>query len=141
MSSNDYDELQEMVLEDARRTYTEKVIDLFMNPRNIGLMPDTNGYARITGSCGDTMEIFVRIEDGILKKVSFLTDGCGSSLAAGSMATILAKNKTVAIAGSISQKDILDALGGLPDENKHCALLASDTLKAAISNYFERQNG
>jgi Mrp family chromosome partitioning ATPase len=108
-------------------------------PRNIGPMIDPDGHARITGPCGDTMEFWLRLRDAHVEDVTFLTDGCGSSMAAGSMATCLAKGKLLEEVSSISQKDILDALEGLPEEVQHCALLASNTLKAACADLRERE--
>jgi nitrogen fixation NifU-like protein len=134
-----HDELQEMVLADARKTYSETVIDHFMHPRNLGVLPDEDGLAKVTGSCGDTMEIWIRVRQGTIAKVHFRTDGCGTSIASGSMVTTLAIGKALTEAQQISQQDILNALGGLPEENRHCALLASNTLKAAIRDYLATQ--
>jgi len=111
------------------------------NPRNHGSLADSNGYARITGPCGDTMEFWLTARNGTLDKVSFITDGCGSSLACGSMATCLVEGKRVEDAAALRQQDILDALGGFPPESEHCALLAANTLKAACENYLNRQKG
>jgi len=133
--SSDYDELQEMVLVDARETYTETVIDHFMKPRNLGKVQDADGYAKITGPCGDSMEIWLKINQDTITGANFMTDGCGTSIASGSMVTVLAGGKSLVAARQISQQDVLDALGGLPKESRHCALLAANTLKAAIQDY------
>jgi nitrogen fixation NifU-like protein len=106
-----------------------------MNPRNLGDMEDADGFARVTGPCGDTMEIWLRAKNGDLTDATFLTDGCGTSIASGSMVTEMAKGKNITEAQKISQQDVLSALGGLPEESQHCALLAADTLKEAIRNY------
>jgi nitrogen fixation NifU-like protein len=100
--------------------------------RNYGPLDRWDGHARITGPCGDTMEFWLRIADRRIFQVSFITDGCGSSRAAGSMATELATGNLVEDVLRIQQKDILQALGGLPEDSEHCALLAAKTLKAAI---------
>ena len=105
------------------------------NPRNHGSLTDFNGHARITGPCGDTMEFWVSAQDDKIEQIGFTTTGCGTSHAAGSMATCLAKGKSIKEVLKIQQKDILDALGGLPKENEHCALLAANTLKAACEDY------
>ncbi len=105
------------------------------NPRNFGMLSVFNGHARITGPCGDTMEFWLAIRNARVEQVSFVTDGCAPSLAAGSMATSLAQGKPIAEAMKIGQQDILNALGGLPTESEHCPLLASNTLKAACKNY------
>ena len=128
-------ELQESIMEDARKIYSEKVIELWLNPRNRGKVPKADGFAKIKGPCGDTMQISFKVKDGRLSKIKFMTDGCASSIAAGSMATELAKAQDIEDAMKISQQMILDALDGLPEESVHCALLASNTLKEAIKDY------
>jgi nitrogen fixation NifU-like protein len=139
--SNDFEktvsELQESIMEDARKIYSEKVIERWLNPRNLGKIRNPDGFAKIKGPCGDTMQIFFKVKDGRLSKIKFMTDGCASSIAAGNMATELAKRKKPDEAAKINQQMILDALDGLPDESVHCALLASNTLKEAIRNYFD----
>jgi nitrogen fixation NifU-like protein len=109
------------------------------DPRNMGPLREFNGHARITGPCGDTMEFWLQVHDGKIKKASFATDGCDPSIASGSMTTCLAEGKTIDAAKSISQKEVLEALEGLPEESQHCALLAVNTLKAACDDYMEKQ--
>jgi len=109
------------------------------HPRNHGQLEDFEGLARITGPCGDTMVFWLSIRNGNVEKTSFITDGCCSSLACGSMATSLAEGRRVEDAAALRQQDILDALGGLPPEFEHCALLAALTLKAACEDYLIRQ--
>jgi nitrogen fixation NifU-like protein len=128
-------ELQESIMEDARKVYSEEVIERWLNPKNLGKIIKPDGFAKIKGPCGDTMQISFKVRDGRLLKIKFMTDGCASSIAAGSMATGLAQGKKIEEAAEISQQMILDALNGLPDESVHCALLASTTLKEAIKNY------
>jgi nitrogen fixation NifU-like protein len=125
---------------DLRTVYTEIVIDHAQNPRNLGQIPDADGFASVVGSCGDTMDICLRVRNDKILNAVFFTDGCGTTIAAGSMVTELAKGKSVSDAFKITQQDILDALGGLPEESRHCALLASDTLKAAVRDYFTFKN-
>jgi len=115
------------------------VVDHGDNPRNYGPLDSFNGHARITGPCGDTMEFWLHVENGRIDRIGFTTTGCGTSRAAGSMATELAVGKSLAEAGNIAQADILTALGGLPPDSEHCALLASNTLKAAVEDYRDRQ--
>lgn len=110
------------------------VIDHAQAPRNRGPLAAFTGRARITGPCGDTMEFWVLARRGVVEQASFITDGCGPSLASGSMATCLAQGKPVGEAAAIGQREILDALGGLPAEVEHCALLAANTLKAACED-------
>jgi nitrogen fixation NifU-like protein len=130
-----FTELEQSVMEDMKRVYSEKTIDHFLNPRNLGGIPAPDGFGRITGPCGDTMEIYLKVSDGRVLNASFWTDGCGPSIASGSMVTELAKGKSVLEAQKITQQDVLDALGGLPEDNLHCALLAANTLKEAIKDY------
>ncbi len=132
--SSELDYLQTLVMADARKIYSETVIDHAMNPRNLGTMTDADGFARVTGPCGDTMEVWLKVNDGTITDINFMTDGCGTSIASGSMVTELAKGKNIIEAKKISQKDILNALGGLPEESQHCALLAVNTIKTAISD-------
>lgn len=132
---DDLDDLQEQVMADARATFSEMVLDHAMRPRNVGRMPNADGFGRIKGPCGDTMEIRLRLRDEKITGVAFWTDGCGTSIAAGSMATELINGKSVTEAQRIQQEDVLNALGGLPAENEHCALLAANTVKEAIKDY------
>ncbi len=133
--SSDLDGLQEFVMEDARKSFSDIVIDHAMNPRNLGGIEGADGFARITGPCGDTMGIWLKVNGNMITGINFMTDGCGTSIASGSMVTELAKGKSVGKAQKICQQDVLDALGGLPDESKHCALLAANTLKEAVKDY------
>ena len=130
-----FKELEQSVLDDMRKVYSETTIDHFLNPRNLASIAAPDGFGKITGPCGDTMEIRLRVKDGRVLHTSFWTDGCGPSIASGSMVTELAKGKSVSEAQKITQQQVLDALGGLPEESLHCALLAADTLKRAIKDY------
>jgi len=129
------DDLRALVMADARKIYSETVLDHAVNPRNLGDMPDVDGFAEITGPCGDTMEVWLKVNNDAIADISFMTDGCGTSIASGSMMTELVKGKRLAEAGRLSQQDVLNDLGGLPEESRHCALLAADTLKSAIRDY------
>ena len=137
--SSSWEEFERLIKQEMRKIYSEAAIEHGMNPRNLGDMDDADGFGRVTGSCGDTMEIWLKVRAGTIAKANFLTDGCGTSIASGSMVTELAKGKNIAKALKISQEDVLKALGGLPEESQHCALLAADTLKAAIKNYLALQ--
>jgi len=129
------DEIQEAINRDAQNTFSEEVINRFHNPKYMGNMENPQGYAKIKGPCGDSMEIFLSIHDEKITSAQFMTDGCATSVAAGSMACELAIGKDIKDTGKISQDEILNNLGGLPEENVHCALLASDTLIDAANNY------
>ena len=133
--SSEMDELEEMVMADMQATYSDIVIDHGMNPRNVGEIDDADGYAKITGPCGDTMQIWIRVKGNEIEDATFLTDGCGTSAASGSMVTEMAKGKSIGKVQTITQQDVLDALNGLPQESEHCALLAANTIKAAIAEY------
>ena len=129
------EETQASIIEDARETFSEEVVNRWLNPKNLGKIEDPDGVGRVTGPCGDTVEISLKVKDDRITKALFMTDGCGTTIAAGSMATDLATGKEIKEALKISQEVILDALGGLPEDSKHCALLASNTLKDAIKDY------
>ena len=133
-------ELEQTIMEDMKQTYSETTSDHFLNPRNLGGFAGHDGLGRITGPCGDTMQICLKMKDGRVTNASFWTDGCGPSIASGSMVTELAKGKTVHEAQRITQQDVLDGLGGLPEESRHCALLAANTLKEAIKDYLTSKN-
>jgi len=130
-----FKQLEESVMDDMRASYSEKVIDFFLNPRNLGQIPGADGFGRVTGPCGDTMEVYLTVRGDRVVNASFWTDGCGPSIASGSMVTELAKGKSIAEAGKIGQQDVLHALDGLPEESVHCALLAANTLREAIKDY------
>ena len=134
-SEDPFRELEQSIMEDMQRVYSEKTIDHFLNPRNLGEMPAPDGLSRVTGPCGDTMEIYLKIRNDKVINASFWTDGCGPSIASGSMITEMAKQKDIGEAQRINQHDILAALDGLPEESEHCALLAANTLKEAIKDY------
>ena len=133
--ASEFDKLEEDIIVDMRSTYTETVIDHAMNPRNVGSIQEADGFASVTGPCGDTMEIWLRVKDGRIREATFWTDGCGTTIAAGSMVTELAKGKAVSEALRTSRQGVLDALGGLPEQSTHCALLAANTLKEAVKEY------
>jgi ATP-binding protein involved in chromosome partitioning len=111
-----------------------RALERFEQPRNYGPLESFDGHARITGPCGDTMEFWLQVREGRIREASFTTDGCGPSRAAGSMATELVIGKSPAEAARIGKADVLAGLGGLPEESEHCALLAVNTLKAAIED-------
>jgi nitrogen fixation NifU-like protein len=130
-----FKELEQTVMNDMRQNFSQKTIDHFLSPRNLGEIPTPDGFGRVVGGCGDTMQVYLRVRNDRVVEASFWTDGCGPSIASGSMVTELAKGKSVSEARKISQQDVLDALDGLPEENAHCALLAANTLREAIKDY------
>lgn len=133
MSSN-WDELIEIFEKELWAGFNEVVIDHAKNPRNVGRIDEASGYAFLTGQCGDTIQIWLKINNSIIEQIAFWTDGCGATIASGSMITELAKGKTIDEALKITPLDLLNALGGLPDEHIHCAILATNTLHEAIKN-------
>jgi len=135
MMTTAWDKYQQLVRDEMRKVYSKTVIDYAMNPRNVGNMDAADGYASITGPCGDAMDIWLNVKDDTIIKATFMTDGCGTTIAAGSMITELTKGKSVSQALRIGQDNVLSALDGLPEESKHCALLAANTLKAAVKDY------
>lgn len=130
-----WDKYQELVQKEMNKVYSQTVIDHAMNPRNVGNMNTADGSASVTGPCSDTMDIWLNVKDDTIIKATFMTDGCGATIAAASMITELVKGKSVSQALRIGQDDVLCALDGLPEESKHCALLAANTLKAAVKDY------
>ncbi|NLS45066.1 MAG: Fe-S cluster assembly scaffold protein NifU [Firmicutes bacterium] len=120
--------------------YTEKVMDHFINPRNIGEIQDADGVGMVGNPvCGDIMKITIKVEKGKIKDAKFKTFGCGAAIAVSSMITEMVKGKTVREALEISNKAVADALGGLPPKKMHCSNLGADALKRAIKDYMEKQ--
>lgn len=134
-------ELQKEIMEQLRRRYSPAVIKLWQNPKNFRILDSPSGHAKIQGPCGDTMEMFLKIEDDSISECTFLTDGCGPTIACGSMATELAQNKSFTEAlASVSADAILNQLGGLPEENEHCAQLAAETFRRALADFLYKKN-
>jgi nitrogen fixation NifU-like protein len=131
--------IEEAILADAREIYTERVIKEAYNPRNVGEIENADGISKVTGPCGDMMQIHIRVENGKITDSKFLTDGCGPTIACGSMITELVKGKTIEEASKIDDNDLLSIFDGLPDEHLHCPVLAVNTLRAAIEDYNSRR--
>ena len=122
--------------------YTEQVMDHFMNPRNMGEMEDASGIGTVgNAKCGDIMRIYIKVENDVITDVSFKTFGCGAAIATSSKATELVKGKTIDEALQITNKAVMEALGGLPPVKVHCSVLAEEALHAAIKDYRDRMNG
>jgi nitrogen fixation NifU-like protein len=121
--------------------YTEKVMDHFTNPRNVGEIEDADGVGTVGNpACGDIMKIFIKVKDNVIEDIKFKTFGCGAAIASSSVATELIKGKTIEEALKITNKVVIEALGGLPKEKLHCSVLAEDALKSAIEDYQKKQN-
>ena len=121
--------------------YTETVMDHFTHPRNVGEIPDADGVGEVgNAKCGDIMKMYLKIKDGVIEDVKFETFGCGSAIASSSIATEMIKGKTIDEALALTNKDVVDALGGLPAHKLHCSVLAEESIKAAVKNYYDRNN-
>ncbi len=121
--------------------YTETVMDHFTHPRNVGEIPDADGVGVVgTAKCGDIMKMYLKIKDDRIEDVKFETFGCGSAIASSSMATELIKGKTIEEALAVTNEQVVDALGGLPAYKLHCSVLAEESIKAAVKNYYDRNN-
>ena len=119
--------------------YSEKVMDHFRHPRNIGCIEDADGIGEVGNvKCGDIMKMYLKIEDDIIKDVKFETFGCGSAIASSSMATELIKGKTIDDAVKLTNKAVVEALDGLPPAKIHCSVLAEDAIKAAMIDYYNK---
>jgi nitrogen fixation NifU-like protein len=120
--------------------YSEKVLDHFNNPRNVGEIPDANGVGRVGNpKCGDIMKMDIKVEDGIITDVKFKTFGCGAAIATSSMATEMVKGKSIDEALKLTNQAVAEALDGLPPVKMHCSMLAEQAIHAAIQDYQKKQ--
>jgi len=129
--------LETQLLEGAKEVFSETVIEYAYNPRNVGELSDADGVGKITGTCGDTVQIQIRVENGRISESRFITDGCGTSIACGSMLTEMITGMTIEAALMITSDDLLRSLDGLPEESVHCTVLAVNVLREAIADYRE----
>lgn len=121
--------------------YSEKVMDHFRNPRNVGSIENADGVGEVgNAKCGDIMKMYLKIDNDIISDVKFETFGCGSAIASSSMATEMIKGKPVAEALQLTNKAVAEALDGLPIHKLHCSVLAEEAIKAAVQNYYENKN-
>ena len=128
-------ELQQQIIEQERALYSAKVIEEAHRPKNLGRMPEPDVRGLVHGWCGDTMEIYLRLEGERIREVTFMTDGCGPTIACGSTLTCLVQGMSLEETSRIVPEDLIVALDGLPDESVHCAELAVSTLQNAIFNW------
>ena len=133
--------LQEQIHEETKEAYGEVAFQRWLNPLFLGPMKEPDGYARLMGGCGDTMEIFLRFENDRVRRASFQTNGCGSSMACGSFAAELSIGKSPDELLEITGEVIMKALGGLPKEDGHCAFLAAEALQGALDDYMKNNVG
>ena len=131
------EQIQKEIIEEEIRRYNKYIVELFQNPKNWGKPPDDeiSVWHAYEGSCGDTMQFFLKINNDIIEKVNFITDGCGATVASGSQITMMVEGKSLEFAEKLKPIDIDNALHGLPDDHKHCAELAVTTLHHAIEKY------
>lgn len=121
--------------------YNEKVMEYFVNPRNVGVIPNADGVGEAgSPACGDEMKVYLKIEGDVIVDVKFQTYGCASAIASSSMATEMIKGKTIKEAIALTNKDVVDALGGLPGPKIHCSVLAEQTIKRALLDYANKHN-
>ncbi len=121
--------------------YSEKVMDHFTNPRNVGKLDDADGIGEVgNAKCGDIMKIYIKVRDGIIADVKFNTFGCGSAIASSSMATEMIKGKPLSQALELTNKAVAEALDGLPAHKMHCSVLAEEAIRAAIKDYYDKNN-
>ena len=121
--------------------YSEKVMDHFRNPRNVGVLEDANGIGEVgNAKCEDIMKMYLKIEDDIIQDVKFETFGCGSAIASSSMATELIKGKPVSEAMQLTNKAVVEALDGLPAHKIHCSVLAEEAIRSALEDYHKRMD-
>ena len=120
--------------------YSERVMDHFANPRNVGELADANGIGEVGNSkCGDIMRMYIKVENNVITVVTFKTFGCGAAIATSSMATELIKGKTIDEALKLTNRAVMEALDGLPPVKVHCSVLAEQAIKAAVADYYTRQ--
>src|SRR4030042_1775063 len=123
----------------AEQPYSEKVIDHFLHPRNVGEIPDASGIGNVGNPvCGDIMRMYIKVEDNIIVDAKFKTFGCGAAISTSSMVTEMVKGKTIEEALKISNKAVAEALGGLPAIKLHCSVLAEHALRAALADYYKK---
>ena len=119
--------------------YTETVMDHFKNPRNVGSMENADGVGEVgNAKCGDIMKIYLKIKDDIITDVKFESFGCGSAIASSSIATEMIKGKSIADTLALTNKEVVEALGGLPTHKLHCSVLAEEAIKSAIKDYYDK---
>lgn len=120
--------------------YSEKVMNHFLNPRNVGEISDADGIGKVGNSvCGDVMKLYIKVENGIIVEAKFKTFGCGAAISTSSMVTEMIRGKTIEEAAKVSNQQVTENLGGLPSAKLHCSVLAEEALKAAIEDYYNRR--
>lgn len=133
MSSDDaFNEVQDMILQDAAKVFSRRLIDFFLHPRNYGQLQEFNFYAAIDGSCGETVVVYISVKDHRVHRVGFVTDGCGPTLVCVSAVTCMVEGLTITEAAEIETVDLIEYLGGLPEDKRDCAEVAVRSLKSVL---------
>jgi len=133
--------LQDQINNETRETYGEIAFARWLEPLYVGVLAEPDGYGRVTGTCGDTMEIFLKFGNNRVKNATFQTNGCGSSAVCGSFAAELVHGRSPDEIAGITGESILNILGGLPEEDRHCAFLAAQALQEALDDYMRSRHG
>jgi nitrogen fixation NifU-like protein len=124
----------------AEQPYSDKVMDHFMNPRNVGEIPDASGVGSVGNPvCGDVMKMYLKVENNVITDAKFKTFGCGAAISTSSMVTEMVKGKNIEEALKVSNKAVAEALGGLPPIKMHCSVLAEEALRSALKDYYKKQ--
>jgi nitrogen fixation NifU-like protein len=133
--------LQDQIYKETKEAYGPVAFERWLKPLYVGVLPNPEGYGRITGTCGDTMEIFLKFDEDRVKNATFRTDGCGLSTVCGSFAAEIVQGRTPDEMAEITGELILDILGGLPKDDRHCAFLAAETIQEALNDYMRKERG
>ena len=135
------EEIRKAIIEEERALYSERVIEEYHHPKNVDRMSEPDGVGVVHGWCGDTMEVYLRVSGRRIVEATFMTDGCGPTVACGSKITTMIRGMSVGQASELTKDALLDALDGLPEESQHCAQLAVNTLQEAIGSYHAQRQG
>ena len=131
--------VQESIEAKMKEVYSDTVIDHVLSPRNTGSVEGADGYGKITSSHGDMLEVSLKVRSGLIIETSFNTDSCAATVASGSMITELVKGKSLSTAQNLTAEEVIDSLGGLPEGNKHCALMSVNAVRIAIRDYYDHK--
>ena len=133
MPDDPFDEIQEMILEDYRKRFSQRLIELFMGPENFGVLDGFDHYSVIEGTCGETVAMYVAVKEEKIDRISFVTDGCGPTMACSSAVTCIARGLSLSEAASLTSRDLIDYLGGLPSDKRKCADVAVKALRSVLA--------
>lgn len=137
MPDDPFDEVQDMILEDAGKMFSPRVVDLFMEPRNLGIPESFDHYSVVEGACGETLVMYISVDEGKIGRINFVTDGCGPTLACVSAVSCLAKGLSLTEALNLTTSNLIDYLGGLPPDKTQCAEVALKALRSVLLKAFD----